>query len=256
MSEEELLDGTKTSTDWDAAAPAICVLPIGTFEQHSRHLPLISDGFQATYFGEFVACELGAALLPVLNYGTSLEQTGFKGTVTLRPETLMQIVRDIAHEVEGQGFRTLILVNAHGGNYALAPVVRDINRRNRPLKILIVDYWVFVDDNILDAPRQGKTDIHAGEFETSLMLALAPEWVKPDKPDMEPTVPSFRQTDFNTFGMGYFAPQGAVGYPSLASKGKGEKIVASIKRNLLLHLRERLEWLEKNRTYSGKGLDE
>lgn len=250
---QKFLDGTNTSAAWQERASTHCVLPVGAYEQHSRHLPLISDNFQAEYFALFLARELGAALLPPVNYGTSLEQTGFKGTVTLRPETLMQIIRDIAAEVETQGFTTMIILNAHGGNYCLGPAVRDINRRDGKLKIILADYWTFVDKEILDCPKLGKTDIHAGEFETSLMLAIAPEWVKPDAVDMQPPVENWKQSDLNTFGMGFFAEHGATGYPSLASREKGEKIVVSIKQNLLRHVTERIEWLNKNRTYGKKG---
>jgi len=252
--EHEILDGTKTSAEWGQAAPSVCVLPVGTFEQHSIHLPLICDDFQAEYFAMVVARELGAALFPTVNYGTSLEQTGFPGTLTLRPETLMQVIRDIAAAAEEQGFTTMIIVNAHGGNYCLGPVVRDINRRDGRLKIILVDFWTFIDEDILDSPMLRKTDIHSGEFETSLMLALAPEWVKPGAVDMESPVENWRQSDLNTFGMGFFAEHGAAGCPSLASREKGERIVASIKKNMLRHIKERLEWLERNRTYSGKGL--
>ena len=180
---KKLLDGTCTSPAWAQAAPKVCVFPVGAFEQHSRHLPLASDDIGAQYFGEFVARELGAALLPTLNYGTSLEQTGFKGTVTLRPETLMQDVRDVAAEVEEQGFAVMIILNGHGGNHVLAPVARDINRRNGKLKILVVNHYEFADWQVLDGPKQGKTDLHSGEFETSLLLAIVPELVGKERPD-------------------------------------------------------------------------
>ena len=249
----EILDGTRTSAEWRQAAPSLCVLPVGAFEQYSIHLPLICDNFQAEYFAMAIARELNAALLPTVNYGTSLEQTGFAGTLTLRPETLMQVLRDIAAAVAEQGFTTMIIVNAHGGNYCLGPVARDINRRDGPLKIILADFWTFVDDDVLDAPKLGKTDIHSGEFETSLMLALAPEWVKPGTVDMKSPVENWKQSDLNTFGMGFFAENGAAGYPSLASREKGERIVASIKKNMLRHINERIHWLDKNRIYSGKG---
>ena len=248
---KKLLDGTCTSPAWAQAAPKVCVFPVGAFEQHSRHLPLASDDIGAQYFGEFVARELGAALLPTLNYGTSLEQTGFKGTVTLRPETLMQVVRDVAAEVEEQGFAVMIILNGHGGNHVLAPVARDINRRNGKLKILVVNHYEFADWQVLDGPKQGKTDLHSGEFETSLLLAIVPELVGKERPDMRPAH-HWRQSDLTTFGVGYFAPAGAPGYPSLASRAKGELLVASIKRNIIPFIRERLRWLRRNRTYGGK----
>lgn len=250
MSENSLLDGSCTSADWVRARPAICVLPVGSFEQHSLHLPLAADIIGAQYFAEFVARELGAALLPTLPYGTSLEQTGLAGTISLTPETLMQVVRNIAAEVEQQGFTTLIILNGHGGNFALAPAVRDINRRNGRLKILLVNHYEFADRSILDCTKQGKTDLHAGEFETSLHLVIAPHLVRPERADMH-TKHDWRQSDLNTFGVGYFAPRGAPGYPSLATREKGEHLVASIKQSIIPFIRERLRWLDHNRTYSG-----
>ncbi len=249
----KVLDGTSTSREWEEADLKICVFPIGAFEQHSCHLPLAADDIEADYFGRFVAEELGAALLPTLNYGTSLEHSGFKGTISLKPETLMQIVRDVADEVEGQGFETMIIINGHGGNFALIPVVRDINRRDRRLKIILANGYGLVDDGILECGDQGKPDIHAGEYETSLMLALRPELVGSERPDLEkPTVEGFQQPDLSTFGVGYVAPAGAFGHPSMASREKGERILASLKRNLIALLRQRLTWLEQNRNYNGK----
>lgn len=251
---EGLLDGRRTSFEWRDAAPDICVFPVGAFEQHSTHLPLAADNIEADYFGRFVAEQLGAALLPTQAIATSLEHTGFMGTVTLRPETLMQIVRDVADDVEMMGFKTMILLNCHGGNFALTPVVRDINRRDRALKILKVDFYAFFDRETLEGGRQGKWDIHSGEFETSLMLALAPELVKDKRSDLEPNVQGFVQSDLTTFGVGTLSDSGSCGPASLGSKEKGEAIVASIKTNMMAHIRERLEWLDQNRTYSGKGL--
>jgi len=251
-----VLDGNCTSYEWLEAKPTICVLPIGTFEQHSRHLPLMTDNILAEHFARFLAAELGAALLPIPNYGTSLEQTGFMGTVTLRPETFMQIIRDIADAVEEQGFTRMIVVNTHGGNFSLGPVVRDINRMNRPLKIVLAAPGASVDGSCLESPKLGRQDIHAGEYETSVMLSVAPELVKPGGVDMAPTEPNFRQPDLNMFGMGWNAPEGAYGSPSLASKEKGDILVASSKKGLVRHVRERLAWLDKNDTYAGKDMNE
>jgi len=244
-----VLDGLKTSPEWRDAAPTACILPIGSFEQHSGHLPLLCDTIVADYFARFLAEELNAALLPPLAYGTSLEQTGFAGTVTLRPETLMQIVRDIADAVQEQGFRTLIVVNGHGGNFALAPVIRDINRADRPLRILLVHVWDHPDPDILETHDRPGLDVHAGEGETSLLMALRPDLVGSDVQDMVPDKPGWRQSDLNTFGMGWAVPRGVYGRPSAASREKGERILDSIKANLRAHVTERLEWLAENRPY-------
>ena len=91
-----MVDGTSTTFEWQKHPARICVLPVGAFEQHGPHLPLATDALVAEDLARAVAGELDAALLPVQSFGTSLEQTGFKGSFTLRPETLMQIVRDLA----------------------------------------------------------------------------------------------------------------------------------------------------------------
>jgi creatinine amidohydrolase len=248
-----LLDGTCTSPQWRKARPKLCVLPVGAFEQHSSHLPLATDDIQVEYFAQFIARELGAALLPTLPYGTSLEHSGFAGTMTLRPETLMQIVRDIADAAERQGFTTMILLNGHGGNFALVPVVRDINRLDRKLKILLVTWYDSQDETLLESKAQGKPVIHAEESETSVMLALRPDLVRPGRPAWKPSVKGFLQPDLATFGIGFIAPNGAYGDASLASREKGEKLILSIKRNMVKHIRQRLQWLQKTRVYSGKG---
>ena len=84
------------------------------------------------------------------------------------------------------------------------------------------------------------------------MLALRPDLVQPARPDLKPTVKGFQQPDLTTFGVGFIAPNGAYGDPSLASREKGEKLILSVKRNLIKHIRQRLKWLAKSRSYSGK----
>ncbi len=251
MTADRPLDGTRTTFEWHAAAPTCCVLAVGAFEQHSRHLPLATDNMVIRTMAEFLARELDAALLPELPYGTSLEHSGFTGTVSLRPETLMQVIRDIVAELENQGFTTMVLLNGHGGNFCLGPVVRDINRRDGKLKIVLVKYSECAPREVLEGPGKGLTDIHSGEFETSVMLALFPEHVRDARVDMPPNERGWIQPDLNTFGMGYFAPDGAPGYPSLASREKGLKLVAGCQSALLKHIRDRLAWLEADRRYRG-----
>ncbi|MFL7808919.1 MAG: creatininase family protein, partial [Anaerolineae bacterium] len=82
-----MIDGHATSPRWQAAGTRICVLPVGSTEQHGPHLPLDTDSILAEYFARQIASSLDAALLPTLHYGTSLEHTGFRGSISLRPET-------------------------------------------------------------------------------------------------------------------------------------------------------------------------
>lgn len=244
-----------TTIDWQLHAGRTVVWAVGAFEQHSAHLPLDTDAILGDVFGQFLAEELGAALLPTQRFGTSLEQTGFRGTLTLRPETLMAIVRDMADEVERQQFTRLVLVNAHGGNHCLVPVVRDINRQNRPLKILLVNFWEFADIETMRELCGGAPVCHADAFEISLFQAIAPELLRPSAPDItgrdEPL--PLEQRDLTTFGVGTLSPHGTGGFPSRATKEAGERLLTSMKANILAFVTDRLRRLADQPRYSGKG---
>ncbi len=146
-------------------------------------------------------------------------------------------------------------MNGHGGNFSLGPVVRDINRMDRGLKILLVNLWEYCDPGIAASSATLGMDIHAGEWERSLMLAVDPEdcGSGPIKDMPAQPSPSLMQRDLNTFGVGHFNPAGSVGFPSRATAAKGRAIVASIRRNLLPALDARIERLRANRRYAGQG---
>ncbi len=246
-----MIDGFSTTFDWQRHTGRIAVWGIGSFEQHSHHLPLNTDGQGAAYFSRMAAEELDAALLPALPYGNCLEHSGFRGSITLSPETLMAIVRDFAAALEEQGFQRLVVISGHGGNHSLVPVIRDINRRNRPLKILLVNWWEFADMGPLET---GHTEVHAGEFETSIMLAIDPAHVGAERVDVAPPGERpLRAQDLTTFGTGHLAPDGAMGHPSLASREKGEKLIASVRAGMMAHIRDRLRRLDEQPRYSGAG---
>ena len=256
MSKRPLLDSSATSPEWQRHPTRLAVLPIGACEQHARHLPLDSDTLQAEYFARHLARALDAALLPALPIGTSLEQSGFRGSFSLRPATLAAVVEDLARELEQQGFTRLVIVNGHGGNFILNPTVRALNRDNRPLRILLANFWEHAGPELTPAG-----DIHAGEFETSVMLAIAPERVGTEKVGKEwvdhvPTEanPEVRQGDLTHFGIAYFSPEGVWGRPSRASAEQGTRIVAAIETHLLHHVKTRLAWLDAHQgRYEGLG---
>jgi creatinine amidohydrolase len=250
MTGSRIPDGNATSWDWQRHPGDIAVLPIGAFEQHGRHLPLATDTIQAEFFARHLAETLGAALLPALPLSTSLEHQGFRGTLTLRPATLASVVNDVAVALEQQGFRRLIVVNGHGGNFILNPTLRELNRANRPIKLLLVNFWECAAPALVTTP-----EIHAGEFETSIMLAIAPGLVGPEREDFAPPDgdPAIRQSDLTHFGVGFFSPAGVWGYPSRATRETGQKLVASIRANIVQHVRTRLEWLDREPRYEGLG---
>lgn len=246
---------TSTTLDWQVHTGPLAVLPIGSFEQHGEHLPLDTDITGAAFFAAMIADDLEAALLPTLPYGTCTEHTGFRGSISLRPETLMTVVRDIADELERQNFKILIVLNGHGGNFALGPAIRDINRLDRSLKILLVNWWDFLDHDIAADSHSLGMDLHAGEMETSFMLALHPEQVRPESQDAPPREPglSLKQGDLNTFGTGHFCAGGAIGYPSFATAEKGQAIIESVRSAMLVFVRDRVRRLQEQPRYAGRG---
>ncbi len=242
-----LANGDSPAAAWQLNESGIAVWPVGAFEQHGPHLPVDTDGLLAQYFAEFVAGELGACLLPLQAVGTSLEHTGFRGSFSLTPELLMQLVRNWADELEAQNFHTCIVVNFHGGNFSLAPAVRDINRKDRRIKFLLVNSWEFISS--------ATEEVHGGEFETSLMLHLFPSLVKKNAVDEDPckAEPPFGKSDLNTFGFGRISGSGVWGYPTKASAVKGRKWLAGMKAGMLPHINKQLDRLSQDRRYGGPG---
>jgi creatinine amidohydrolase len=250
-----MLSVQNTTVDWQRHTGDVVILPIGATEQHGPHLPLDTDIRGAGYFAQLLAEELDAALLPALPFSSSLEHAGFRGSVTLRPDTVMALVRDVATEMEKQAFHILVIMNGHGGNYCLGPVVREWNRGDRPLKILLVNWWEFADPALME---QMGMDIHAGERESSVMMAIAPGMVHVEKLPPTPVcactdaIP-LRQSDLNSFGFGHFSPMGPIGDGHLATLDKGHAVLAAVKKSMPDFVRDRIRRLREQPRYAGAG---
>src|ERR1044072_5592370 len=92
-----------------------CVLPLGSTEQHA-YLSLSVDSILAERLAVEAAEPLGVPVFPVLAYGITPYFRAFPGTITLRMETYMSILRDILNAMAEQGFKRILIVNGHGGN--------------------------------------------------------------------------------------------------------------------------------------------
>ncbi|MEI7437369.1 MAG: GNAT family N-acetyltransferase [bacterium] len=252
-----MLDSNATTVDWQRFTGDVAILPIGSIEQHSAHLPIAADWIEADSFARKTAEAINAALLPALPYANCLEHSGFRGSFSLRPETLMQVVRDLAEEIERQNFKILIVINGHGGNFSLIPALRDWNRQNRPLKILLVNFWEHCDPKLINESAFPRPEVHAGAWETSIMMALRPDLVRSTPGADMPINPidalPLERQDLTTFGVGHFNPTGAVGFPASASARLGGVICTSIIANLVPWLNDRIARLRNNPRYSGAG---
>ena len=167
------------------ADTATLVLPLGSTEQHGHHLPVSVDATVVTHLAE-AAVELASSqipvlLLPTIPFGFAQHHLPFGGTVSLRSETYVNVLTDIVVGLASQGFRRLIFLNGHGGNESPMHLVIDSIASQNKIDIHLAgaSYWKIAQQSLLtldfgDASVPG----HAGHFETSLMLAIAPDLVE------------------------------------------------------------------------------
>lgn len=172
--------------DLDKAGGAV-VLPLGSLEQHGPHLAVDCDLHFSQRFLELALAALGDEVpiwrLPMLPISKSNEHAGFAGSFWLSATTLLAVLHDIADGVLRSGFRRLVLWNCHGGNRALLDVAaRDIRARTG-LMVFTVFPPATVQDPVPVTPEESLYGIHAGDWETSVMLALSPERVRTERRD-------------------------------------------------------------------------
>lgn len=163
----------------------VVILPIGAVEQHGPHLPTLTDTLIVTHLLDAALTRLPADArawaLPSLNYGKSNEHIGFPGTISLSNATLNAVLHDIAANVAAAGFRRLALINGHGGNVAvLEAAARDI-RAATGLLCFCIQPAFLVEPPFAISDQERRLGFHAGEIETSLVLAIAPDLVHMDQ---------------------------------------------------------------------------
>lgn len=163
---------------------AVAIQPIGAFEQHGPHLPVITDALTAERITALAIRKLGensnAWQLPTLAYGKSTEHLGRAGTIALSASTLMATCLDLGRSLAATGFQKLLFVNGHGGQPGLLEVVaRDI-RVETGLQVFCVMPSRFPLPPGITQVDEGY-GIHGGQIETSVVWALAPELVDMSK---------------------------------------------------------------------------
>jgi len=213
----------------------VAVLPVGAIEQHGSHLPVGTDTIFAYDLASRLAEKLDAYLLPVIPITSSIEHRKGKGTVYIKGETLALILRDIAESLDFSGFQKLIIVNFHGGNWIIKPTIRRINREMENMQVILLDGNMDMN-KYQEIFKHVKNDLHAGEFETSLMLHLHPEYVSEIKKQNDPVfVP---QAFMDYFDVTEITEDGYWGFPEEATSEKGKKVMDLMVEGCLEYLNE------------------
>jgi len=157
----------------------VAVLPLGATEPHNLHLPYGTDVFEGTVIGEHIcaaAHQQGAkvALLPTIPlWHRNQPAPSFPLAMNLNPTTLFQVIKDLVASLEKSGIRKLLLLNSHGGN-DLKPMMRELYGTTS-VQIFLCNWYQIIAD--LYGPVFERRDDHAGEMETSLILAYFPHLV-------------------------------------------------------------------------------
>jgi creatinine amidohydrolase len=234
----------------------VIVLPVGSVEQHGRHMPVGTDTILAHSTALAAAARLPGrvAVLPPPWYGLSAHHMRFAGTVSLRAETMIALVEDIAASVVAHRFRRLLIVNGHGGNAGIIDVLASKlgHAHYGKARIAGLTYFQLARAAIagLRESRPGGMG-HACEFETSMMQHLRPELVAIDR--AEATYPdpgsSYLTTDLlgasavRTYhDFGDLSRTGTLGDPSLATAEKGARFHTAVVAELAKFIDDFASW--------------
>jgi mycofactocin precursor peptide peptidase len=207
---------------WPEIPPGpLLVVPLGSVEQHGRHLPLSTDTSVACAVAEAALEGLGGALLaPALPYGASGEHEGFPGTISIGTEALTGLLVEFGRSAARWAGRVL-LVNGHGGNHdalrAAVPVLRSEGR-----------------DVAWFPCGVAGGDAHAGRTETSLMLHVEPDGVRVASAVAGVTTPIGRLLPrLRAEGVLGVSPTGVLGDPAGASAFEGAALLEELVRRLV-----------------------
>lgn len=208
------------------------ILPIGSTEQHGPTGLIGTDALCAEAVAERVGDALGVMVAPTIAVGMAQHHMEFPGSMTLRPSTLMAVVRDCLLSLARHGFERVLMVNGHGGNVAtvqaaFAETQMELDALSpRPaLRTRLLNWWELPEVERLSVALYGDAvGSHATPPEVALTWALHPELADPRalQPRQAPRGGFFGAADFRA----RFA-DGRIGSdPSLATPAHGEKLLA------------------------------
>ena len=157
----------------------VCLLPLSCIERHGHHLPLGTDMFIGRELCQRVAEIEPVVVFPDFFYTQILEARHVAGTIGIEPELIIRLLENTCREIARNGMTKIVIVNAHGGNDYLINYFTQIQLASRR------DYVVYVpqpsylaEDPGTAAQWETSVDGHAGERETSMILAIRPELVR------------------------------------------------------------------------------
>jgi creatinine amidohydrolase len=203
------------------------VVAFGATEQHGPHMPLATDALLGEHLSRMVAESLDAFVAPTVRLGCSEHHLEFPGTLSISDSTFHGIVADLLRSLARGGFARAVLLPTHGGNFGPLAAALELLGPVSGLEVrALTDLSTLLTIAQLGAEEHGvplgEGGLHAGEWETSMMLAIHPELVHPDRG--EPGYTGDPQAAVGAiFGAGVhtLASNGVIGDPGRASAEHG-----------------------------------
>ena len=239
-----------------ARAGHAAILPVGATEQHGPHLGCGVDTAIAENLCAAVSRDTGVPMLPTLPYGCSLGHSRrWPGTIALQPVTLIELVKQIGDWAYHSGIRRLFIVNSHVTNVAPLRCALEMLRAEHDDMMVAVLNTAAVSERVRRFHCADGDDWHANDAETSLMLAIAPDAVRPDRlvaaDDPDRTGGCIFAHPVNRTSL-----NGVTGSPSLASAAKGKLWFERMVEDLAaLILKGIAETPPLNHSYFGDGAE-
>jgi creatinine amidohydrolase len=204
------------------------VVAFGATEQHGPHMPLATDALLGDELARLVADRLDAFVAPTVRVGCSAHHLDFPGTLSLEESTFGAIVGDLVRSLARGGFRRVVLLPTHGGNFApLAAALGGLSVDGVEI-VALTDITALlrianVGAEEYDVPL-GEGGLHAGEWEASMLMALEPSLVRMDRAEAGFTG-DLQEAVERMFAGGTKAvsENGAIGDPSRASVEHGRR---------------------------------
>jgi creatinine amidohydrolase len=224
-----------------AAGPRrLLVVPLGSVEQHGPHLPMYTDTrIAVAVAARACAGRPGVGLAPAVTIGASGEHAGFPGTLSIGTQALTLLLVELGRHASLH-WPAMLLVNGHGGNAAaIASAIATLRDEGRQCHVW---HAGLSPAQLAEAGiKAGVADAHAGRFETSVMLALAPELVKMDKAAPGETRPvADIMPALRDGGVRAVSPNGVLGNPAGASPAEGRQLLSALVAGLTQTLEDLL----------------
>lgn len=225
--------GDMTSPEF-ASAMKECkavLIPIGSCEQHGHHMPLDTDNLIGTYLAMETARRCNCLVMPSINYGQVWSARKFPGTIALSTDTLIRIIKDVVYSLETHHAKNIILFAGHNGNSnamkeAARQLLDEYNYKNVWFVTADVDQSLM---KLMETPIPCGC-VHAGEMETSMLLAIRPDLVHMERATAEfPALP--KAAKYRPISWDEYIKSGSFGDGSKATVEKGKALLESAIQN-------------------------